>query len=85
MNVYLKMMEKFCQGSIVVQTKVKAKRKKRIEKPKKLSKEEIEVSAKIIFNLNYPTNTRIQTKKASNISVFSAGKVGQRLGRTDLS
>lgn len=38
------MMEKFCQGSIVVQTKVKSKskrKKKPVTKPKKLSKEEV--------------------------------------------
>ena len=52
-NVYMKMMEKFCQGSVVVQTKVKKdKRKKKkadknatkkVKESKKHSKEEIMV------------------------------------------
>lgn len=35
------MMEKFCQGSIVVQTKVKAKARKKVTKQKQPSKEEV--------------------------------------------
>ncbi|CAO1421421.1 unnamed protein product [Diamesa hyperborea] len=38
-NIYLKMLEKFCKGNIVVQKKVK-KTKKKSKKPKKLSKED---------------------------------------------
>lgn len=42
----MKMMEKFCQGSIVVQTKVRNPKQKHTKKvkPKKLSKEEASVS-----------------------------------------
>lgn len=42
-NVYLKMMEKFCQGSVMVQTKVKnkSKSKRKATKPKPPSKEEV--------------------------------------------
>lgn len=47
------MMEKFCQGSIVVQTKVKgkpkSKSKKKVTKPKKLSEDELLVRRKNIF------------------------------------
>lgn len=45
-SVYLKMMEKFCSGSIVVQTKVKSKAKKKPTKrrPKQKSTEEVSVS-----------------------------------------
>lgn len=39
------MMEKFCQGSVLVQTKVKNKKngKKKVAKPKQPSKEEVSV------------------------------------------
>lgn len=37
-NVYLKMMEKYCQGSIVVQSRTK--KKKSSKKPKQVSKKE---------------------------------------------
>jgi timeless len=54
-NVYLKMMEKYCQGSIVVQSRSKKKKankkpKKVLKEPKvakkKLKREEIMVSSK---------------------------------------
>lgn len=43
-NVYLKMMEKYCQGSIVVQSR--SKKKKVSKKPKKVSKKAPKVAKK---------------------------------------
>jgi timeless len=40
-NVFMKMMEKFCQGSVMVQSKSKKPTKKKTKtKPKKVSKED---------------------------------------------
>lgn len=62
-SLYLKMMEKFCSGSIVVQTKVKSKAKRKATKrptkrPKQLSKEEVLVSIeKLLMNLFMKSET----------------------------
>lgn len=41
-NVYMKMMEKFCQGSVVVQTKVKKDKKKKKKANKNATKKATE-------------------------------------------
>lgn len=78
-------MEKFCQGSIVVQTKVKgkpkSKSKKKVTKPKKLSEDELLVRRKNIFP------SRSNKKTFSVFPFFSLGRklgeAGKRLGRTN--
>lgn len=42
-NIYLKMLEKFCKGNIVVQKKVKKSKKKTSKKTKRQSKEDIAI------------------------------------------
>lgn len=70
-SVYLKMMEKFCQGSIVVQTKVKtkSKSKRKTAKPKPPSKEEVTVRKP-----GKPIKTFV------HLRLWMLGKVGQRMG-----
>jgi len=79
-HVYLKMMEKFCQGSIVVQTKVrnsKAKKKKSQQKSKKSNKPTKEqVSVSESFRVPFPFKI-----KQMECFLLPPGKVRARMGR----
>jgi hypothetical protein len=77
--VYLKMMEKFCQGSVLVQTKVKNKKKskKKVAKPKQPSKEEVlvrKICRGEIQRVNFSLIPLI-------LLLQHAGKAGGRMGR----